>query len=295
MPWLQQVKGVLATYTAGDGLGSAVASVLFGEVNPSGKLAETMPVKLEHNPSYLTFRESKTDIRYSEGIFVGYRWYEKRALPVAFPFGHGLSYTTFAYSDLTLSHTTLPQGETLVVTMKVTNTGIRAGKECVQLYVGDVETSLPRPVKELKGFRKVLLEPGETKVLTFSLDKRAFAFYDTQLGDWAVEPGSFLISVGASSQDIRLTATVEVEAEPWRPLRSVTQETTYGELVDDPRTFPLLCGYLSQSPMYRPAEMPDAPDFLRNLPLWTLNHMAGRPVSPQQLTQWVEELNQAIR
>jgi beta-glucosidase len=294
LPWIDQVKGLLATYTPGDGLGSATAKVLFGDVNPSGKLAETMPLKLEHNPSYLTFKESKRDIHYTEGVFVGYRWYEKRALPVAFPFGHGLSYTTFAYSNLTLSHTTLPKGETLTVTVDVTNTGDRAGKECVQIYVGDRESSLPRPVKELKGFQKLSLEPGETKTLTFALGKRAFAFYDTQLGDWAVEPGEFLISVGASSQDIRLTAAVEVEDQPWRPLVHVTQETTLGELVDDPRTLPLISDYLSQSPMYRPAEQPEAPDFLRNLPLWTVNHMAGRPVTPELLQQWIAELNQAL-
>lgn len=295
MPWIEDVKALLSTYTAGDGLGSAAARILFGEVNPSGKLAETMPICLEHNPSYLNFRESKTDIRYAEGVFVGYRWYEKRKLSVLFPFGHGLSYTTFAYSHLTLDKQRMNETESLTVSVDVMNVGEVAGKEVVQLYVSDMETSVPRPVKELKGFTKIALEPGETKTVTFRLNRRAFAFYDTLDGDWAVESGEFEISVGASSADIRLRDIVTVEAAPWRPLETVTQETTFGELADDPRTYPLLCKYLRQSPMYHPEEMPDAPEFLRNLPLWTLNHMAGSEITKQMLLQYVAELNDVLR
>ena len=294
LPWLNEVKGLISTYTAGDGLGGAVARVLFGEVSPSGKLAETMPVALEHNPAYLNFRESKRDILYSEGVFVGYRWYEKRKLPVLFPFGHGLSYTTFAYSNLTLDKRTMQATDTLTVTVEVENTGSMAGKECVQLYVAPGKTGVPRPVKELKGFMKAALQPGERKKLTFTLDERSFAFYDAEQKKWAVEAGTFTICVGASSEDIRCSAAVTVEADPWRPLERVTQETTFGELVDHPATYPILCELLSRSPMYRPAEMPDAPDFLRNLPLWTLNHMAGRPVTPDQLREWIALLNQAL-
>lgn len=294
LPWVDQAKAILSTYTAGDGLGGAVARILFGEVNPSGKLAETMPLRLEHNPAYLNFRESPQDIRYQEGVFVGYRWYEKRQLPVLFPFGHGLSYTTFAYSNLTLSQSSIHEWNTLTVTADITNTGSWAGRECVQLYVADQVSSLPRPVKELKGFAKISLKPGETKTVTFTLNRRDFAFYDTQLGDWAVESGLFRICLGASSADIRLVGEVSVEAVPWRPLTRVTQETTYGELVRDKRTYPLICRYLSQSPMYRPDQMPDAGDFLLNMPLWTLNHMAGRPVTPQLLEEWIGELNRAL-
>lgn len=294
LPWLDKVQALVSTYTAGDGLGCALARILFGDVNPSGKLAETMPIRLEHNPSYLNFRESKTDIRYAEGVFVGYRWYDSRKLPVAFPFGHGLSYTSFAYSNLQVDQTEITENDTLTVSLQVTNTGTYPGKECVQLYVADVASSLPRPVQELKGFAKPELQPGETKTISFSLDRRAFAFYDAQAEAWAVEPGEFELRIGASSADIRLKTTVSVQAAPWNPLRRVTQETTFGELVDHPATYPLICAFLRSSPMYRPEEMPDAPDFLRNLPLWTLNHMSGHPITPEQLREMIGQLNRAL-
>lgn len=294
LPWLERVKGLLLTYTAGDGLGRAAARILSGAVNPSGKLAETFPLALEHTPAYLNFREDKTDIRYAEGVFVGYRWYEKRRLPVLFPFGFGLSYTDFSYGELQMSRTKLWDGQTVTVSVEVTNTGGMAGQECVQLYVAARESSLPRPVKELKGFQKLALDPGQTGRAVFELDRRAFAFYDEKQGKWAVEPGQFDIYAGASSSDLRCAGAIEVEGQPWRPLRQVTWETTYGELADHPATFPILCDILSPSPMYRPRDMPDAPDFLRNLPLWTVNHMSGRAVTPRQFEAWIDRMNQAL-
>lgn len=294
LPWLERVKGLLLTYTAGDGLGRAAARILSGAVNPSGKLAETFPLLLEHTPAYLNFREDRTNIRYAEGVFVGYRWYEKRRLPVLFPFGFGLSYTNFSYENFQMDLAKLREGQTVTISVDVTNTGTMAGQECVQLYVAVRESSLPRPVKELKGFQKLTLCPGQTGRAVFELDRRAFAFYDEKQGNWAVEPGQFDIYVGASSSDIRCAGAIEMEDEPWQPLRQVTWETTYGELADNPATFPILCDILSQSPMYRPSDMPDAPDFLRNLPLWTVNHMSGRAVTPSQLEAWVRQMNQAL-
>lgn len=294
LPWVDRVKGLLATYTAGDGMGTALARILFGDANPNGKLAESWPLRVEHTPAYLNFQESCRDIRYAEGIFMGYRWYEKRALPVRFPFGYGLSYTDFSYSNLTVDRTEIKAGEALRVTVDVTNTGSMVGKECVQLYVADLESSLPRPVKELKGFSKIDLAPKETKTVSFVLDGRAFAFYDANAGKWAIEPGAFEILVGASSTDIRCRKAVQVTDSPWRVLTHVTQETTFGELADDKRTYPILCELLEQSPIYRPSEMPDASDFLRNMPLWTANHMSGRALTPKQLEAWIGRLNQAI-
>ena len=295
MPWADSARAIVSTYTAGDGLGAALAGMVYGKFNPSGKLAETMPLSLKHNPSYLNFRESKHDIRYNEGIFVGYRWYEKREIPVLFPFGHGLSYTTFEYSNMSLSEKVTDGNGVIIVSADITNTGKMAGKEAAQLYVGDEKCSVPRPVKELKGFCKIYLEPGETKRVTFELDRRAFAFYDTESADWKVESGEFEISIGASSEDIRLKDTLMIETNAATGLSVVTKETTLGELVDDRRTYPLICRYLSKSPMYRPEEMPDAEDFLRNLPLWTLNHMAGESIATGILDGYIAELNAALK
>ncbi len=210
MPWLGGVKAVLTMYLGGEGVGEAAVALLYGEANPSGKLAETYPCRLAHNPSYLNFPGEEGTVEYREGVYVGYRYYDKKQMEVAFPFGHGLSYTTFAYRDLTVSRESLTDSETLTVTCKVKNTGGCPGREVVQLYVGDVESTVGRPVRELKGFEKVLLEPGEEKTVSFTLDKRSFAYYEPKIHDWFVESGAFTIEIGASSRDIRLSGTVDV-------------------------------------------------------------------------------------
>jgi len=210
MPWLDQTKGLLEGYLGGQAGGSAIVDALFGEVNPSGKLAETFPMRLEDTPAYLSFPGDAQRVIYSEGLFVGYRYYDARRVEPLFPFGYGLSYTDFAYSDLTVDRDALADQETLTVSVTLTNTGSVAGKEVVQLYVQDVASSVIRPPKELKGFEKVALQPGEAQTVTFELGMRAFAFWDQDLGDWRVETGGFEIQVGASSRDIRLSAEVMV-------------------------------------------------------------------------------------
>jgi beta-glucosidase len=213
-----KAKAILQAWLPGQAGGSAVANILFGEVNPSGKLSETFPIALEHTPAYLTFPGTVERVHYAEGIFVGYRYYDTKKLAVQYPFGHGLSYTEFAYSDLRLSSRTLRNGETLRVSVDVRNVGPRAGKEVVQVYVADEASSVRKPAKELKGFAKVRLEPGETKMVTIELDERAFAHYAEHLGRFVVESGRFHILVGASSRDIRLIDTVEfVSADDVRP------------------------------------------------------------------------------
>ena len=213
MPWKDDVKGLLEAYLGGQAGGSAVVNILYGKVNPSGKLAETLPLKLSDNPSYLNFAE-REKVNYSEGVFVGYRYYDAKEMEVAFPFGHGLSYTTFKYSNLKLDRTEMTDQDTLTVSVDVTNTGSRAGKEVVQLYVSDRTGSVRRPLKELKGYEKVSLDPGETKTVTMTLDKRSFAWYSTELHDWYAASGEYEILIGASSRDIRLT---EEDPSPQHP------------------------------------------------------------------------------
>lgn len=202
MPWLDKVQGLLEGYLGGQALGGAIADILFGDENPSGKLAETFPKQLSDNPSYLFFPGEGDRVEYREGIFVGYRYYDTKNVETLFPFGYGLSYTTFEYSNLSVSSKQLKDTETLTITVNVKNTGAVAGKEVVQLYVKDVQSSVSRPEKELKGFEKVELQPGEEKAVTFSLNKRAFAYYNTELKGWHVESGKFELLVGKSSKEL---------------------------------------------------------------------------------------------
>jgi beta-glucosidase len=212
MQWADQVQVVIEAYLGGQAGAGAIADILYGEVNPSGKLAETFPICLEDNPSYHYFPGGPKTVEYRESIYVGYRYYDTVGSEVLFPFGHGLSYTSFEYSELHLDQDMITDDDPLTVTMKVKNTGKVAGKEIIQLYVRDVESSAFRPEKELKGFSKVSLEPGEITDVQFKLGKRAFAYYDTGLSSWHVETGVFEILVGASSRDIRLTASVMVKS-----------------------------------------------------------------------------------
>lgn len=210
MPWVEKAGAVLDQWFNGEECGNALADVLFGDVNPSGKLPTTFPVRLEDNPAFINYPGENGKVHYGEGLFVGYRYYDKKKIRPLFPFGHGLSYTTFAYSNLRLSQTQFSAGDTLAVRCDVYNSGATAGKEVVQLYVRDVQSSLVRPEKELKAFAKLALAPGETQTVTLQLDREAFHFYDPAQGGWRVEAGTFEILVGASSQDIRLQAEVEL-------------------------------------------------------------------------------------
>lgn len=212
MPWADRVPAILNEFLTGQAAGSAVCDILFGDVNPSGKLAETYPMALEDNSSANYFPGNQVSVEYRESVYVGYRYYDSANIPVRFPFGHGLSYTTFEYSDIKLSADSIKDTDTLTVTFKIKNTGDRDGAEAAQLYVSDVESTIYRPVKELKGFKKVFLKAGEEKEVSIDLEKRAFAFYNVDAHAWQVESGEFKILVGASSRDIRLTASVNVES-----------------------------------------------------------------------------------
>ena len=234
MPWIGKVKGVLEAYLGGQAVGLAVVRVLFGDVNPSGRLPETFPLKLEDNPSYLYYGGEGNRTEYREGIFVGYRYYDKKKMDVLFPFGYGLSYTTFEYSNLRLSAEKILDTDTVTATVTVKNTGSRAGKNVVQLYVGDVESTPLRPVRELKGFAKVELAPGESKDVSFTLDKRSFAYWNEEIHDWHVESGDFTVEIGTSSRDIALCANVYVESTVALP-RHYDENSIFMDIMADPK------------------------------------------------------------
>lgn len=234
MPWAGQVPAVLESYLAGEGVGEAQAALLFGERSPGGRLAETFPLRVQDNPAWLDFGKDTDLVQYGEGIFVGYRYYDAREMPVLFPFGHGLSYTEFSYSDLKLSRQSLCGDEPLEVSFKVCNIGERDGKEAVQLYVHKQNTAISRAPQELKGFEKVTLAAGEETEVVIRLDRRSFSYYDEEAGMWCVEPGEYEICVGASSRDLRLRGVVtrtDSASGNWICHRN----TTLGEIRKRPR------------------------------------------------------------
>ncbi|TCT17162.1 beta-glucosidase [Natranaerovirga pectinivora] len=212
MPWFEDIQGLVNTYLSGQGGASAVLDVLFGDVNPSGKLAETYPINLSDTPSYHYFAKGRKTAEYRESIYVGYRYYDTAYKDVLFPFGFGLSYTQFQYSDMTISKDTMIDTEGVTLSLKVKNVGKVAGAEVIQLYIKDQESTIFRPEKELKGFVKVYLEPGMDKTIHFVLNKRSFAYYNINIKDWHVEEGFFDILIGASSRDIRLKEKIFVRS-----------------------------------------------------------------------------------
>lgn len=243
MPWVNKVNAILEMYLGGEAVGEATIDLLFGNVNPSGKLAETFPIRLEDNPSYLSYQVVDDKIYYDEKLFVGYRYYDTKEIPVLFPFGHGCSYTTFEYSHLVVNETSIRDDESLTLSFEVTNTGDVFGKEVVQLYVQDLTHSVIRPIKELKNFEKISLEPNETKIVTFTLSKRDFAYYETRISDWYVSTGNYRLLVGASSRDIRLQKTIFIESTKNLPFE-ITANTTFGDLMKHPELNTVISGLL---------------------------------------------------
>ena len=249
--WVDGPAAILEAGMMGQSGGGVIADVLFGGINPSGKLAETFPVKLSDTPAHLNFPGGNGEVRYGEGLFIGYRYYDQKQMPVEFPFGFGLSYTMFAYSNMKVytergnksggrsvsTEAPFKDVEGLTVSVDVTNTGARVGKEIVQVYVHDQKSKLIRPPKELKGFAKVELQPGETKKVTIPLDFRAFAYYHPGYRQWITESGEFDIFIGASSVDIRCTATITLESTLDLPCL-LNEESTIREWVEDPRGGP---------------------------------------------------------
>ncbi|MBR4549166.1 MAG: glycoside hydrolase family 3 C-terminal domain-containing protein [Oscillospiraceae bacterium] len=299
MPWIDRVKGVLEAYLGGQAVGLATIRVLYGEVDPSGRLPESFPKKLADNPSCLSYGGEGNTAVYNEGIFVGYRYYDKKEMEPLFPFGYGLSYTRFAFSDLRLSAPEIRDDETLTATVRVKNVGERAGKAVVQLYVADCESTVFRPVRELKGFEKVPLRPGEEREVSFTLDKRAFAYWNTELHDWYVEPGEFRIEIGHSSREIALSAPVTVWSATELP-RHYDLDSIFLDIMADPKAAAVLQPMLeSFSKVFLPeegaaqeaitTEMSLA--MLQYMPLRSLLSFAGDRLEPTALEQLVAKLN----
>ena len=301
IPWIDKVKGLLESYLGGQAGGGAVADILFGEVNPSGKLAETFPKKLSHNPSYLNFPGEGNKVEYREGVFVGYRYYDKKEIEPLFPFGYGLSYTTFEYTDISVDKKEITDKETIEVKVKVKNTGKVKGKEIVQLYIRDVESKVNRPEKELKGFEKIELAPGEEKTVTFKLDKRSFAYYNTEIRDWYVESGEFEILVGKSSKEIELKETVKVNSTVTIK-KKYDRNSTIGDLMEDPEASQVLkellekineIGGIFQEDEHRDQEL--IISMMRYLPLRGLINFGRGYFTDDMLEQLLEKLNKEER
>lgn len=274
-PWIADVPAVLETWLAGQAAGGAVADILFGGTNPSGKLSETFPVKLADNPSYLSFGGEAGKAVYAEGLFVGYRYYDKKELAPQFPFGHGLSYTDFVYSDLRVSGDV----DGVTVRCRIRNAGERYGQEVAQLYVRDADCRRIRPVKELKGFRKIALNPGEEAVVDFVLEERDFSNYDPDLGRWAADAGAFEIMVGSSSRDIRLSASLHLDFPPARPA-SLHLYSLLRDWLSDPLAADVLGRSLEEMGRHVPEGIPmDDPGFIGffgDAPLVKLYQMYGQ-------------------
>ena len=245
MPWIDAVKGVVEGYLGGQNLGNANRAVLFGEVNPSARLPETFPLRLEDTPCFLSYGGEKNTAVYSEGVFVGYRYYTAKKQPVLFPFGYGLSYTRFEYSNLSLSSDSIPDTDVLTVSVDVTNTGSVDGKEVVQLYVADRESSVFRPVRELKGFEKVFLKAGETRTVTFTLDKRSFAYWNTEIHDWFVETGIFDIQICRDAETVLLSAPVTVTGTTRVPVHYDLNSIML-DIMQDPKAYAVIRSAMQQ-------------------------------------------------
>lgn len=297
MPWIDKVKAVIEVYLGGQAVGEATVDILFGKANPCGKLAETFPLRMEDTPSYLTFPGNGVDADYQEGIFVGYRWYDARKMEVLFPFGYGLSYTNFAYSNLKLSQESMKDTDTVTVSVDITNTGTVSGKEIIQLYVSDRTGAAVRPVKELKAFEKVLLDPGETKRVFFTLGKRAFAWYNSRIKDWYCAPGTYEILIGKSSREIVLHQEILLTESSHKT--EITSNSCCGDILKNPKMAEILLPYVegftgvvgSDDGSSREAISEEmANSMLNDMPIRALRSFDGS-MTNEKVAEIVEKLN----
>ena len=283
--WDDQVSAILECWLSGQAAGGAAVDLLLGVANPSGKLAETIPVRLQDNSSFLNFPGEEGVVRYGEGIFIGYRAYDTLIQNVSYPFGFGLSYTSFRIDDVEVSVSGSVENSDLAVTVtaSVSNIGQRAGAEVVQVYVGDVQASVARPLRELKGFAKVYLEPGETKQVSCQLDERAFAYWSSRFHRWVVEPGEFTIAVGNSSRHLAATETIMVDAP--RLSLPLGPDATLHEWLADERGRELLT--------QRGVKLLQDPELIKvigTMPMATLAAFEGMALSHDELNELIAEL-----
>ena len=306
VPWAEDVAAILEMYLGGQAVGTAEDHLLFGIANPSGHLAETFPVKLEDNPSYLNFPGDSYKVHYQEGVFVGYRYYDTKKMPVRWAFGHGLSYTTFAIGNLRVDRAEMGDDDVITASVDVTNTGDREGKEVVQLYVADRTGTTGRPVKELKGFAKVDLAPGETKTVTFPVDRRALCYFEERLGDWYAASGTYALLVGDASNNIAAEKEISFATKVEIPMH-VTGGTTIGQLLSNPKTAAIVQQMMAKASPFggESSTKKDEPDagmgagedemnkaMMMYMPLKAL--IAFGVLTPDSLAQLVATLNGAL-
>lgn len=305
-PWADKVAAVLEMYLGGQGVGEAADRLLYGEANPSGRLAETFPLCPEDNPSYLNFPGDGENADYAEGIYVGYRYYDTKKMPVRWAFGHGLSYTSYEYGNLKMPAEPLDDDGCVKVTVDVKNTGNRAGKEVVQLYVSDKNGTAGRPVKELKGFVKIALDPGETKTAEFLLNARDLSFYHEGLGGWYAPAGTYEVLIGHASDEIVLRGDLLFTTEKIPPLY-VSGATTLGQLLKHPVTAPVVSEMMKSMQAAMPMQGADAESaadalgtgtemmeaMMTGMPLKSLASFAGREAA-EKFQQMIVTLNQML-
>ncbi|MGH3251706.1 MAG: fibronectin type III-like domain-contianing protein, partial [Trebonia sp.] len=290
-PWDKAVPAVIAGGLLGQAGGSAIADVLFGRVNPSGRLAETIPLRLTDHPSYLDFPGEHGHVRYGEGLYVGYRGFDAREREVAYPFGFGLSYTTFGYGQATATATAAG----IEVRVPVTNTGERDGREVVQVYVSLPGSTVSRAKRELKAFASVPVKAGQTADVVLTIDRGDLAYWDTRLDRWVVEGGEYHCAVGASSRDLRSTALVAVKGDDARA--PLTADSTLGEWLADPRGGPAIGRAFAGTPGEESGPMgaffsdPTLLLFLTSIPLGRLTAFPGSPLTAEAIAKLVAAAN----
>ncbi|MCV9967017.1 glycoside hydrolase family 3 C-terminal domain-containing protein [Pararhizobium sp. BT-229] len=294
MPWLHEVDAVLACFFPGQGGGEAIARVLFGDQNPCGKLSASMPVRIEDIPGWQTYPGEHGRHVYSEGIFVGYRYYDLKAIAPAFPFGHGLSYTTFSYENMSLDQEKIEPGSRCTATVTIRNTGQVAGKEIVQLYVRPVKPGLKRPIRELKAFSKVHLEPGEAKMVELPLHPRDFQYFDVSHSNWVLDAESFVIEIASSSRDVRLSSSVACERQTFPP-KKLSPQSSPSLVFSHPRAENVLKSFLVAKLLLSNEEAVAILDQVRGSFLGfydTLSWFVGDSVPEAAIAAILEELNE---
>lgn len=298
MPWIDRAAAVLELYLAGEGAGEAAHQLLYGDKNPCGRLPETFPLKLEDNPSYLNFPGRNRKVEYAEDIYIGYRYYERKKMQVLFPFGHGLSYTTFAYKNLRASMKTMGRHDTVKVSVDVENTGHCFGKEIVQLYLTDRTGAADRPEKELIGFAKLELQPGECRTAEFFVDFRSLAWYSEELGEWHAAKGAYVLSAARSSAEISEELTLWYETDRTVPFVA-DRFTTVGELLAQQRTQAFIQNILQRlAKALNPAGLSSMPPetvrrMAENLPLSAIQGFMKMP--DEEFESLLEECRSLLR
>lgn len=294
-PWSKYADAILETWLAGQASGGAIADILFGLANPSGKLSSTFPRQLSDNPTYLDYIDPENNLEYKEGIFVGYRYYDKKNMEVEYPFGFGLSYTTFDYSDITLSKDLIKGNDTLEVTVKVKNTGKCFGKEIVQLYIRNIISNTQRPEKELKAFAKISLFPDEEKEVSFILDYNDFSYYDVSTNSWVVESGPYEILVCKSSRDTCLTKNIFVQS-PYIPITNYTNESLIEDFLANPNSKTLVEPLLEEAVQAVASDeetREDVFNFFKNMPISSLSSLTKGKFTKEMLNELLESVNKS--